>query len=99
MPRELSVRTVQTEVDQPPERPPLPNPRPLDLSPVDWSVVTPDTIPEGDSWSLFGLTPEQYEALSYNMAELLRWITEAEYRLRYYRGEITADEIPEGESQ
>lgn len=66
----------------------------MDLQEVFWSVITSDTIPEGDAWSLIGLTPDQYEALSSNTAELLRWIVEANYRLRYYRGEITADEIP-----
>lgn len=93
------MRTVQTEIARPVPLPPVPDPAPVDLRPVDWTVITPDELPDGDAWSIIGLTPEQYEALSQNMAELLRWITEAGYRLRYYRGEITIEEIPEGETQ
>ena len=86
---------MEIDVPRPVPRPSVPDPRPVDLLPVYWTIITPDTIPEGTEWSIIGLIPDQYEALSKNMAELLRWITEAGYRLRYYKGEISIEEIPQ----
>ncbi|AKQ75792.1 hypothetical protein FDH82_gp02 [Roseobacter phage RDJL Phi 2] len=88
------MRTVPTEVVRPPERASVPDPQPVDLQEVDWVVLTPDTVPEDLEWVFIGLTPEDYERLSLNQAELLRWITEARWRLRYYRGELPADATP-----
>lgn len=85
---EPTVRTVATEVVRPDPTPPLPDPRPLDLLEVDWRVVTPETLPEGEGWSLIALDPQQYQNLSTNMAELLRYVREAKWLLRYYRGEV-----------
>lgn len=93
-PRELEVRTVPTEVARPPERANVPDPQPVNLQEIDWVVLTPETIPENLEWVFIGLTPEDYERLSLNQAELLRWITEAKWRLRYYRGELPADATP-----
>lgn len=84
----MEVQTVPIEVPRPPERPTLPAPLPVSLLPVDWVVVTSDSLPPGDGWVIIGLTPAQYEALSLNMAELLRWAQEAGYQIRYYRGEL-----------
>lgn len=92
------MRTVQTEVGLPPERPNIPNPDPVDLQEVDWVVLTPDTVPTEEEWVLIGLSPEDYERLSLNQAELLRWITEARWRLRYYRGELPSTAMPPGAS-
>lgn len=88
------MRTVPTEVERPPERTSIPDPQPVDLQEVDWRVLTPDTIPEDLGWAFIALTPEDYERLSLNQAELLRWITEARWRLRYYRGELPATATP-----
>lgn len=77
--------------------PPLPDPAPLELRPVDWAVVTAETLPQGEGWVLMGLTPEQYENLSLNTAEMLRYVREAKWRLRYYRGEVRPGEA-EGNS-
>lgn len=91
------MRTVPTEVERPPERSNVPDPNPVDLQEVDWVVLTPDTVPPADTeWVFIGLTPEDYERLSLNQAELLRWITEARWRLRYYRGELPASATPPG---
>lgn len=81
-----TVRTATIEVPRPDPTPPLPDPAPLDLRAVDWMVVTPDRLPPGNDWALMALTPQQYENLSLNMAELLRYVREAKWRLRYYRG-------------
>lgn len=89
-PRELQVATVQTEILEPQSTPLIPNPKPVILQDVDWIVLTPSEIPEGDDWAFIALTPKDYEVLSLNQAELLRWITEARWRLKYYRGELPA---------
>jgi hypothetical protein len=55
--------------------------------------MTPDRMPEGDGWVYYGLTPRQYEILAKNMADILRWVKEAEWRLQYYRGEGEIDGV------
>lgn len=65
----------------------LPAPDPIQTRDVNWRVLTPSTVPEGD-FVYFGLTPRDYEALSHNQAETLRWVTEARHRLDQYRGEL-----------
>lgn len=54
---------------------------------MTWKVLTPETLPEGDEWVYFGLSVRDYEALSLNQADVLRWVQEAVWRLRYYSGE------------
>lgn len=66
---------------------PLPQPRPIGTRPVKWTVLTPDNLPSGD-FVLFALTPPNYEALSLNQAETLRWVLEAKHRLDYYNHEL-----------
>ncbi len=56
---------------------------------VKWTVLTPTKLPEGDDWVFFGLTPRAYEDLSFNMADVLRWVREAMWRLQYYRGDLS----------
>lgn len=92
------MRTVPTEVERPPEIAPIPNPNPVDLQEIDWVILTPDTAPlAGTEWVFIALTPDDYERLSLNQAELLRWILEAQWRLKYYRGELPATAtLPQG---
>ena len=66
----------------------MPNPQPIETRTVEWTVLTPETIPDSDDWSYFGLTADEYEDLALNQADILRWVREAAWRLRYYRGEI-----------
>jgi len=67
-------------------------------------VLTPETVPlneeyepereqifEGINWVYFGITPENYEVLSRNQAEALRWVKEAMWRLQYYAKEDVFD--------
>lgn len=77
-------------MERPEARPYVPDPTPLQLENVRWVVVTPDRLPEGADWVLFALPADQYERLSLNIAELLRWIVEAKWRLDYYGGRIPA---------
>ena len=75
-PRTLDVNATPVEVPTPPTSIPVTLPLPLDLVPVEFKVVTPDRVPEGD-WVYIALHPRQYENLARNQTELLRWIREA----------------------
>lgn len=86
-PREVLTATP-IEVERPPERPVIPNPDPIRLRDVQWRVITPETLPEGEDWVFYAVDAEGYEDLSLNNAETTRWVIEASYRLRYYRGEL-----------
>lgn len=83
-PQELTVRTVEEPIQRAPVMRPLPDPAPITVLPVDWIVVTPGTIPEGD-FVIFGMDADSYENLSLNTADILRWVTEAKVRLKTYR--------------
>ena len=48
-------------------------------------------MPDHD-FVFFALTPQDYENLSTNFADVTRWITEAMWRLNYYRGEVKKEE-------
>lgn len=80
-----------TEIKHPDARPPLPNPKHIETGSFKWRVITSDRLPEGDQWVYYGITPKQYEVLSRNMADMLRWVREAKWRLDYYRGEGELD--------
>ena len=87
----MEVRTVPIEIERPPERPNIPNPKPIELIPFEWEVLTPEKLPDEESWVRFSLTVAAYEDLARNMAEILRWVNEAQWRLDYYRGEGALD--------
>lgn len=89
--RPLEVTTVPANIEKPDPKPVLPNPKDIHTSPVKWLVITHDRLPEGTTWVYYGVTPEQYEVMSRNMAEILRWVREARWRLEYYRGEGNID--------
>ena len=74
-PPQLNVETIAAER---PTRPALPAPKPVTLSKVEWRPVQTDAGP------MVALTPDQFRLLSYNLAELLRWMHEAMWRLQYY---------------
>lgn len=82
------MQTAPVQVDRPSGLPPLPNPRPIAQRAIQWTVLTPNTLPEGDDWVFFGIRPRSYEDLAVNEAEVLRFVREALWRLRYYRGEL-----------
>lgn len=78
------------ETREPPARAKLPDPDPPNLLDYEWKVLTPETLPEGDGWVFFALTPGDFQKAALNDAEKLRWALEVMWRLRYYKGE--ADE-------
>lgn len=67
----------------------MPTPAPVKLHDINWEVITK---PEGeDVLEYFALTPEDYEKLALNMAEMLRWNQEMTWQLRYYIDEVSED--------
>lgn len=68
-------------MEQPKQPPPavLPEPQPVQMETVRWQVV------EAEGEPLFALTPNAYESLSRNLADLVRWVTEASYQIKFYR--------------
>lgn len=92
VPRELEIQTVQTVIKRPPLRPAVPNPQPVQQTNVKWKILKADRLPAGKDWVYFGVTPQDYERLSRNKADVLRFIKESMFRFRYYRGE--AQSVP-----
>lgn len=93
---------MPVEVERPESRPALPNPQPIETQPFTWDVIV--LVPGGDGnlqvqrapqtdrpQPYYAITPQEYEILARNMAEMLRWVKEAHWRLQYYRGEGSLD--------
>ena len=82
--KQVEIPTVQ--IPQPNLRPNLPDPEPIETRPIEWKVLTEkDKLVKGQAY--IALTPKDYEELSLSMADVLRWIKEARWRLQYYKGE------------
>ena len=87
------VEVVTIEKPAPVYHPPLPNQiAPL---PVEWRVLTPETMQvylddlnagKAPVDAYYGLTPKSYESLSTNMAEIKRYIRQTISIIEYYRG-------------
>ena len=65
-----------------PPRITLPNPSPIRTVPVEFQVTEAGNI---------CLDTGQYENLSLNMAEILRWVREARWRLDWYHVDALRD--------
>lgn len=79
--------TVPLEMVTPDKTPPIPNPKALSLQTIQgWVIATKDrpVDPDGVYWCLVS---KDYEAVSRNGAEVDRWVTEARWRMDYYREE------------
>lgn len=68
------------EVKEPP-RSVLPRPEPVRTEQLQWRVVEVDGEP------LFALTARGYEALSRNVADMVRWAREASWQIDFYRAD------------
>ena len=86
------VEVVTLERPAPMYHPPLPNQ--IKALPVEWKVLTPDTMEEylndlregeAPSHAWYGLTTKGYENLSNNMAEVKRYIRQVISVIEYYR--------------
>ena len=53
----------------------LPAPRPIQTRAVTWHVLDTGSV---------CLAPREYGDLAHNMAEILRWVKEAQYQLNFY---------------
>jgi hypothetical protein len=92
VPEVKPVEVITVEVPAPMYHPPLPNQ--IVPMPVEWKVLTPDTMAiylsdlekgEAPSQAYYGLTNKGYENLSNNMAEVKRYIRQTLSILQYYR--------------
>ena len=84
--------------------PPLPNQ--VRTKPVEWRVLTPDIMDEyltdlkegnAPTNAFYGLTTKGYENLSYNMAEVKRYIRQVPSIVEYYRSADTKEGEDENE--
>jgi len=92
VPEVRPVEVVTIELPAPMYHPPLPNQ--VTPMPVEWRVLTPDTMAaylvdlengEAPSQAYYGLTNKGYENLSNNMAEVKRYIRQTLSVIEYYR--------------
>lgn len=93
------IPSAPLQIERPDETPNVPLPQPADLNPVTWQIITSsdpernaEILPPTEDWVYYVITPQEYETLSLNQAEMLRWAREAMGQLRYYRGEPLSEE-------
>jgi len=89
------------------ERPPMyhpPLPMEVQMDPVDWEILTPDSMQlyldnlekkEAPRRAFYTLSSKEYEHLSMDMADITRYITEILGIVRFYRD---YDKEEEGEN-
>ena len=83
-----------------------PKPSAVSALPVEWTVLTPETMQEYlNDWSdgnaptnaFYGLTTKSYENLSSNMADIIRYIRQLSSIVDYYQNLETEDDTEENE--
>ena len=93
------VEVVTIEKPAPVYHPPLPNQ--ISPLPVEWRVLTPETMKiylddlnagKAPVDAYYGLTPKGYENLSTNIAEIKRYIRQVLSVIEYYRDLDSEDE-------
>ena len=86
----VSVTTIAKQ--QPMYHPPLP--MEVQMDPVDWEILTPDSMQlyldnlekgEAPRRAFYSLSSKEYEHLSMDMADITRYITEILGIVRFYR--------------
>jgi PBP1b-binding outer membrane lipoprotein LpoB len=86
----VSVTTIAKQ--QPMYHPPLP--MEVQMDPVDWEILTPDSIQlyldnlkkgEAPRRAFYSLSSKEYENLSMDIADITRYITEVLGIIRFYR--------------
>lgn len=97
-PVKVITETVQLEIYQPPLPPEI------QLDDVQWFVLTEGNLEEkiaevenftGADFVVFGLTPQSYENMAYNLQEIRRYIRQQTEIIKYYR-EATKPKGPSG---
>ena len=95
----VSVTTIAKQ--QPMYHPPLP--MEVQMDPVDWEILTPDSMQlyldnlkkgEAPRRAFYSLSSKEYEHLSMDMADITRYITEILGIIRFYR-DYDNEEEPE----
>ena len=95
----VSVTTIAKQ--QPMYHPPLP--MEVQMDPVDWEILTPDSMQlyldnlkkgEAPRRAFYSLSSKEYEHLSMDMADITRYITEILGIIRFYR-DYDKEEEPE----
>ena len=98
----VSVTTIAKQ--QPMYHPPLP--MEVQMDPVDWEILTPDSLQlyldnlekgEAPRRAFYSLSSKEYEHLSMDMADITRYITEILGIVRFYR-DYDKEEEEEGEN-
>jgi len=98
----VSVTTIAKQ--QPMYHPPLP--MEVQMDPVDWEILTPDSLQlyldnlekgEAPRRAFYSLSSKEYEHLSMDMADITRYITEILGIVRFYR-DYDKPEEEEGEN-
>lgn len=87
-PVKVITETVQLEIYQPPLPPEI------QLDDVQWFVLTENNMQDkvaevkrftGSEFVIFGLTPQSYENMAYNLQEIRRYIRQQTEIIKYYR--------------
>jgi hypothetical protein len=87
-PVKIITETVQLEIYQPPLPPEI------QLDDVQWFVLTESNMQDkvaevkrftGAEFVVFGLTPQSYENMAYNLQEIRRYIRQQTEIIKYYR--------------
>jgi hypothetical protein len=66
-------------------------PRPVNTRPVDFTVVTADSLNKlEDNPVWYAITPKSYENLAYNIQEMIRYISQQQAQINYYKN-VTAN--------
>ena len=98
----VSVTTIAKQ--QPMYHPPLP--MEVQMDPVDWEILTPDSIQlyldnlkkgEAPRRAFYSLSSKEYENLSMDIADITRYITEVLGIIRFYRDYDKEEEEEEEE--
>ena len=84
----IITETVQLEIYQPPLPPEI------QLDDVKWFVLTENNLEDkitevenytGTDFVIFGMTPQSYENMAYNLQEIRRYIRQQTEIIKYYR--------------
>jgi hypothetical protein len=103
-PQVAPVEVVTIEKPAPVYHPPLPSA--ITTVPVEWTVLTPETMQEylddlaqgnAPTNAFYGLTTKGYENLSSNMADVIRYIRQLTSIVEYYKNLEAEDDTEENE--
>lgn len=66
----------------------MPKPAPVNMGkPVQWKVIISKNPKTGEDEALYAITPKEYERMAKQLADMIRYNTQIQYQLCYYRKE------------